>query len=365
MSDLESAIEEKIGEVRLDSLDISFGEIISLKSEGELELNPEYQRLFRWSHAQRSRLIESILLELPIPQIFIVEQPNGVYELVDGLQRISSVIQFIEPKLIELEKLILDGCDLIESLDGKSFDDLPLSLRLRLKRSSVRAVVIKRSSSPMLRYEMFKRLNTGGADLSPQEIRNCTARMIGDNGIRFYRFLVECSQKESFQTCIATLSDKEKEQKGDEELVLRYVALKKTFSNFKGSVRDWLDQCMEDIILQKIPFDYRKEENDFTRLLQYIEKVLGEGAFVRYRDDRPIGGLAPAYFEAIILGIWRKLDDIENLPIAMVREKLVSTLQSDQLRSFVGSGSNANQKFIGRIETIEEAVGELASNGTL
>jgi len=87
MEDLESSIEEKIGEVRIDGLDLSFGEIISLKSAGEFELTPDYQRLFRWSQAQRSRLIESILLELPIPQIFVVERQNGVYELVDGLQR--------------------------------------------------------------------------------------------------------------------------------------------------------------------------------------------------------------------------------------------------------------------------------------
>ena len=149
MNALETAIEEKIGEVRTDSVDFSFGELISLKSEGEFELTPDFQRLFRWSQAQRSRLIESILLELPIPQIFVVEQQNGVYELVDGLQRISSVIQFIEPNLIDLEPLRLDGCDLIKALNDKTFNDLPLSLRLRVKRAKVRAVVIKRTSSSM------------------------------------------------------------------------------------------------------------------------------------------------------------------------------------------------------------------------
>ncbi len=78
MDNLEEAIEKKIGEVRTDALDLSFGEIISLKSSDEFVLNPDYQRLFRWSQGQRSRIIESILLELPIPQIFVVEQQNGV-----------------------------------------------------------------------------------------------------------------------------------------------------------------------------------------------------------------------------------------------------------------------------------------------
>lgn len=146
MDNLEETIEKTIGEVRTDALDLSFGEIISLKSSDEFVLNPDYQRLFRWSQGQRSRIIESILLELPIPQIFVVEQQNGVYELVDGLQRVSSVIHFIEPDLIGESPLQLDGCDLIQELNGKYFDDLSLSLRLRIKRARVRVVVIKKQA---------------------------------------------------------------------------------------------------------------------------------------------------------------------------------------------------------------------------
>lgn len=362
MDNLEAVIEEKIGEVRTDSLDFSFGELISLKAEGEFELTPDYQRLFRWSQAQRSRLIESILLELPIPQIFVVEQQNGVYELVDGLQRISSVIQFVEPNLIELDPLKLDGCDLIKVLNDKTFSDLPLSLRLRIKRSKVRAVIIKRTSSSMLRYEMFKRLNTGGSDLSEQEIRNCTARMIGENGIKFYGFLGKCANLESFQTCISTLPDSEKDKRGDEELVLRYLALKRIREHFKGSVRDWLDVCMEEMIFERISFDYKQETNDFVKLFDYLEQILNEGAFVRYRNNKPIGGLAPAYFEAVTLGVWNKLSELTNISHEDVREKLIDTLQSEKFRSYVGSGSNARPKFNGRINTIEEALEELIAH---
>ncbi|MGG2343670.1 DUF262 domain-containing protein, partial [Aeromonas veronii] len=84
-------------------------------------IQPEYQRLFRWSQEQRSRLVESILLELPIPPIFLIENDNGVLELIDGLQRTSSVIQFIEASQINLDPLVLDGCDLINELNTKKF----------------------------------------------------------------------------------------------------------------------------------------------------------------------------------------------------------------------------------------------------
>ena len=359
MDNLEELIEKKIGEVRTDALDLSFGEIISLKSSNEFVINPDYQRLFRWSQAQRSRLIESILLELPIPQIFVVEQQNGVYELVDGLQRVSSVIQFIDSNLIGLLPLQLGGCDLVDQLDKKYFDDLPLSLRLRIKRARVRVVVIKKTSSFMLRYEMFKRLNTGGSDLSEQEIRNCTARMIGESGIKFYDFLGTCAKYENFRMCISTLPDNEKDKRVDEELVLRFIALKKIRDQFKGSVRDWLDKCMEDVIFERIPFEREQEEKEFFSLFDYIATILGEGAFVRYREDRPTGGLAPAYFEAVTLGIWNKFDGLSRLGDEKVKKVLVHTVQSNKFRSFVGSGSNANHKFFGRVNTIEDALEEL------
>jgi len=275
---------------------------------------------------------------------------------------ISSVIQFVESSLVELEPLRLDGCDLVKALNDKTFNDLPLGLRLRVKRSSVRVVVIKRTSSSMLRYEMFKRLNTGGSDLSEQEIRNCTARMIGENGVQFYDFLSNCAKHESFKICVSTLPDSGKDERGDEELVLRFLALKKMREQFKGSVRDWLDDCMEGIIFERIPFKYEQELDDFVKLFDFLGNVLGEGAFVRYRSGKPIGGLAPAYYEAVTLGVWSKLDYIINLEPEKIREKLVDTLQSDIFRNFVGSGSNAAQKFRGRIETIENSLEELISN---
>jgi len=361
MAEIEEIIDQKIGEVRTESLDISFGEIVNLHSAKELIIQPEYQRLFRWSDEQKSRLIESILLELPIPQIFVIEKESGVLELIDGLQRISSVIQFINPSVLNLEPLVLQGCDLVKDLDGRKFEDLPLRLRLTIKRSSVRTVVIKRQSKSFLRYAMFKRLNTGGANLDPQEIRNCSARMVGEDGIRFYSFIQEKATHPAFVNCIETLSQPEKDKKGDEELVLRFLATKNAQNLFKGSVQDWLDNYMEKILLKDINFDYHLETEQFNRLFTFLSNTLGEGAFVKYRGNDPIGGLAPAYYEAITVGTCNVLERIRNLPIDAIKQKIIDTVQTEEFRKYTGSGANKQDKLRGRINTIENALLELVN----
>lgn len=359
MSSLESKIDDKIGEVRTEALDLSFGEIVNLHKNDELVIQPEYQRLFRWSEEQKSRLIESILLELPIPQIFVIENQDGVLELIDGLQRISSVIQFINPAVIGLEPLILQGCDLIQELNGQRFEDMSLSLRLRLKRSSVRTIVIKKQSKSFLRYEMFKRLNTGGAILSPQEIRNCSSRMLGDTGAKFYTFLQALAQEPSFISCTETISQSDLEQKGNEELVLRFFAAKKGRDLFKGSVRDWLDDFMESVLLEKITFDFDGESIVFKELFDFLQGSLGDGAFVKYRGSTPVGALAPAYYEAITIGFLNVLDRIKFLDTGLIKQKIVDTVQGETFRSFTGPGANSRGKLNSRIKTIEDALSEL------
>lgn len=353
---LEKQIDQKIGEVRTEGLDLSYGEIANLRRDKELVIQPEYQRLFRWSAEQKSRLIESILLELPIPQIFVIENSDGVYELIDGLQRISSVLQFVEPATIELESFALDGCDIIKDLNGKSYSDLPLSLKLRLKRSTLRTIVIKRQSKSFLRYEMFKRLNTGGSLLSPQEIRNCSARMLGDEGAQFYAFLKELADNEDFKVTTQTLAQEDMEQKANEELVLRFFAAKNARDIFRGSVRDWLDDFMEGVLLKSRAFDVSKEKKIFSDLFEHIAAKLGENAFVKFRGNKPLGGLAPAYFEAVAIGAYEALNELKSKPESKVRKAITELVQSEDFRAVTGPGANNKTKLQTRISLARDAI---------
>ncbi|NET56251.1 MAG: DUF262 domain-containing protein [Symploca sp. SIO2E6] len=365
MISLKESIDEKMGEVRTEALDLSFGEIVNLYAANELIIQPEYQRLFRWSDVTKSRLIESILLELPIPQIFVIENANGVLELIDGLQRVSSVIQFIDASFLKWEKplspLQLQGCDLIKDLNDKFYNDLSLTLKLRIKRSSIRTIIIKRQSKYFLRYEMFKRLHTGGESLEPQEIRNCSARMVGDKGINFYEFLNQKAINSDFIKCIESLPEESKYKKGDEELVLRFFASKNAQDCFRGSVTDWLDLYMESILLEEVNFNYNIESQNFDILFYFLAKTLGKNAFVSYKKYQPQRNLNPAYFEAITVGTFNVLDQIKNFPSEQVRKKIIETTQGDNFKQYTGLGANKKSSLKNRINTISNALLELVN----
>lgn len=352
-------IDKKVGEVRTESLDISVGELIALHHNQELVIQPDFQRLFRWSLEQRSRLVESMLLELPIPSIFVIERENGVLELIDGLQRTSSLIQFINPQALDLDLLKLEGCDLVPELNGLSFEELPLTLRLRLKRTGIRTVVIKRQSSQFLRYEMFKRLNTGGAKLSEQDIRNVNARMIGAHGVAFYDFLTKCANHRAYSSTIDLLPSSAFETRGDEELVLRFFAAKNYRQKFKGSISDWLDDYMDAVLLSKIDFDFDAEYEVFDRLFTCLKKQFGPFAFVKFRNKTPIGGVAPAYFEAVTLGALSSLDRLESMEKPIAMDRLAATVESAEFRAVTGPGANSLPKMERRIEILTKAFSEI------
>lgn len=353
---IEEIIDKKVGDVRVEGLDLSFGEIMSLLSNKEVDLYPDFQRYFRWSDEQRSRLIESILLGLPIPQLFFVETDKGVWELIDGLQRICSVIQFIQPELINENHLRLTGCDIIPDLNGKTLTDLPLALRLKIKRAPVRTVVIKKQSTKLLRYSMFKRLNTGGEALSAQEIRNCQARMLGEEGVTFYKFIRNCAGKDEFKACTESMADNVREKLGDEELVLRFFALKNARELFKGSIQDWLDRYLDEVILGTRAFNYQVEEACFIRLFSFLNTVMGSAAFVKYKYDAPTGGLAPAYYEAVTIGTLGALDRLAGKDKSTVKACIIEAVQKEDFRSQVGPGANSLTKLEKRIEIVEKAL---------
>lgn len=349
-------IDEKIGEVRTEAVDLTFGEIINLKSENEIKIDPEYQRLFRWSNEQKSRLVESILLKLPVPPVFFIENEDGTLELIDGLQRISSMIQLIDPKLIGLEALTLSGCDIISSLNNYSYEQLPLTLKLQIKRSSVRAMIIKRQSKSFLRYEMFKRLNTGGSLLSPQELRNCSARLFGEIGIQFYETIQALSKDDAFARTTESLSDTDMDKRGREELVLRFFAAKNGAKYYQGHVGDWLDHYMEAVLLNDCPFNVEDEKKSFSRTFAVADQALGESAFCKYKDDQPTGGLAPAYYEAITIAINNQIDFCEKFDPKLLAKAINNARQTQEFRDNVGAGANKKSKLRGRVEVIENAI---------
>src|ERR1700686_455173 len=185
--DLLGKLDDRRKRAETKSLDISLNELADMYESGELQIRPEYQRMFRWSESKQSQFIESLLLEMPIPPIFVIELEEGKWELIDGLQRISTYLHFrgileapeLNLPIREGDTLILEECDIVSDLNSKTYDDLPSPLQIRLKRSFLGVQVIRKETDRRFRYYMFKRLNTGGEPLSSQEVRNCTIRLLG------------------------------------------------------------------------------------------------------------------------------------------------------------------------------------------
>ncbi|MEX2244142.1 MAG: DUF262 domain-containing protein [Fimbriimonadaceae bacterium] len=364
MDELVNEIDAATANIRTEPLDLTVGELLNLHREGELIIKPDYQRLFRWSVGQRSRLIESLLVGLPIPQIFMFQADDGVLELVDGLQRVSSLIHFIDQTLLAEEvrakppndqPLTLDECDLLENLNGLTYKELPKLLQLELKRKPMRAVVIKRTNEQEVRYQMFKRLNAGGEEATRQEIRNATVRILGQPGIEFLQFLEECATQPRFVECTQTIPDATAATLGLHELVLRYLAVKNFRGSFKGSIADWLDAYIEAILINGEPFERLNEWNTFVELFEALAEKLGAGAFVKYRDSKPVGALAPAYFEAVTMGALGSLDSFKALTPEAAVQRLADTVSGDEFRAVTGPGANSLPKLNERIRLIQVA----------
>jgi hypothetical protein len=366
MSNLLTELDQRSSEIKFEVIDFSAGELIRLHQDREINVQPAFQRMFRWTPEQQSRLIESMLLGLPIPQIVLFQREDGVLELIDGLQRVSSIIRFITGKTPhesqEDQELtaVLVGCDILPSLNGKVFQDLEPVLQLELKRKALRAIVIRRTNDPNLRYEMFKRLNAGGSPAEAHEIRNASLRIVGPTGETFLTFLDECSKQPSFEELTDTLSEQAKHRLGSQELVLRFFALKNSTDTYKGSISDWLDDYSEAVAKGTVNFDYDHERPLFNRFFATLARKIGSEAFVKHKNGRALGGLAPAYFDAVTMGVLPLVDRLERVPPERAKEILNLAVghENDEFRENVGPGANAAPRLRGRIKEVRRVFAE-------
>jgi hypothetical protein len=355
--------------VHTQSLDISFNELLDMYQNGELDIHPDYQRLFQWSEGARSRFVESLLLEMPIPPIYVVEEEEGRYLLIDGLQRISSYLHLrgeleadhLDPPIHRGEKLVLTDCDIVEELNGKTFDDLGTALQIRLKRAFVRVEVVRKGSDPRFKYHMFKRLNTGGQLLTAQQVRNCTIRLLDP---KFNDFIIKLSQEDVFLRCTESLTQERRLGSFDQELVLRFFAFKNDRTNFKHDVDDFLTRYMEKVSDPDIdyPFDYEQEERIFLKTFTVLSSTLEERAFAFANKARNelTRGFSVYHFEALTIGLQQRLDclDLNNREMIerLKSEFIAIKLDPDFIRMTTGGGKNSPGPLADRISFVQERV---------
>ncbi|MFN8498175.1 MAG: DUF262 domain-containing protein [Anaerolineae bacterium] len=306
---LQHEIDKTRAEIRTDSYTMSLGEWISLYENDEIDIHPEFQRFFRWSEFQKSRLIESILLGIPIPPIFVAQREDGVWDVVDGLQRLSTVYQLAgilkDEKGNLVPPLVLESTKYLPSLAGKKWNDedvpdnsLTPAQRLLIKRAKFDVSIIQKESDEKSKYELFQRLNTGGSPLSDQEVRNSILVMMNN---KIYRWMRDLSLNDDFRECIS-LTDRAVEEQYDMDLVLRFLVFR-TMPDSQlreiGDVNQFLTEIMISLVSENA-INLEEETQVFEFTFSFCcERNLGSDSFHRYdpSKDRFMGGFLVSAYE--------------------------------------------------------------------
>mgnify|MGYP002622985372 CR=1 FL=1 len=266
MADFLQQLAEQKRKVDFNTYDMTTKELVSLVADGTINISPEYQRQFRWEEERQSSLIESIFLGIPVPSLFMATNSDNTWEVIDGVQRLSTIINFvagrdadIRKKIKKSEPLKLRGLKKLSLFNDHTFDELPSTIRLEFNLKPIKVITLSDKSDKLVRFDLFERLNTGGVKLSDQEIRSCV--YTGD----FVRFIKRLSKDENFKA--VTKKPTRRETDGTiEELVLRFFAYLYYRESFDHNVRDFLNEFMakgQDMNLDEMEAIFR---NVFTQL---------------------------------------------------------------------------------------------------
>ncbi|TWH74076.1 uncharacterized protein DUF262 [Modestobacter roseus] len=340
---------------------MSIGELVNLYRQSELIIRPEFQRLFRWGIDQKSRLIESLLLGIPLPSIFVMQREDGVWEVIDGLQRLSTILEFMgelrdEAKSETLPASALVSTAYLPSLQGLVYgaDDGPTGpstltpgQRLSLKRAKIDVKILLPESDDKSKYELFDRLNAGGSVATSQEIRNAQLIM---RDASMFEWIEALRINPDFQATLA-ISDRLYDEGYDAELVCRYLVLANSIESEWRNMRS-----MDDFLSEKLfeftfdsNFDRATQASTFGAIFSLLNKSLADESFRRYdaARDRFLGGFSVSAFESITVGLSKSVD-VWQARVAEDPQTLVNRVcelwESDEFRTGSGSGIRASTR---------------------
>lgn len=317
-------------EVAYDTREFTIEHIVNKYKIGYPDDNeiyvPDYQRDFVWDELKQSKFIESIILGLPVPFIFVAEiKETGRFEIVDGSQRIRTLAAFLD------NNLVLEGLEKLTNLNGFSYPDLSIPRQRKLKNTPIRMVVLTDKTSEESRTAMFERINIGGESLRDMEKRKGLLK--GD----FTNFIYEkCARNKDFLAITPIINYLEKRQER-EELILRFFALSETYLNYPSHTG--IAKYLNDYLEKKNKELSELTEIDRNRLLEtYYTQFSQTVLFVRTYFPNGfaksnIPGVSRIYAEAISVGACMALK--ENLGLSPTPESIKSWLQSPEFRQIV------------------------------
>lgn len=363
MNNMDSLLKEILilrKEIYTDAYSMSIGELANLYIEEELDIHPEFQRLFRWNDSQKTRLIESVLLDIPMPSIFVSQNnDNGVWDVVDGVQRLSTFFEFmgilkdnagqpIAPLVLEKTKYLpmLSGVSWKKQIDNPMENQMyfPKELQMYFKRYRIDIKIVKEGSDPSKKYELFQRLNTGGSKLSSQEIRNCLMVMTNP---RIYELFLRLANDPNFITC-TPLTDRKIDEQFRLELITRFIVAK--YSDNADFIRKYkeLDDLFEDEIIRICndpDFNISAVEKIFKRIFMILIRSLDENAFKAYRGGKFTGQFLTSAFLTIMIGMSENLEDYK-LDDNKIKDKIISMHSAPDYIAQSTPGTQAISRFV-------------------
>lgn len=352
---LELEIGRQTKEIVSENYPMSIGELVSLyrgddaETEPSLVIKPEFQRLFIWKNDQKSRFIESILLGLPIPSIFVITDEDGRWEVIDGLQRLSTIFELIGilrgPDGNTLDPLKLERTEYLPSLEGMLWKnpldpthELSVPVKRDILRSKLHINILRKQSSQYRKYDIFDRLNSGGTQASSQEVRNA---MILQKNEALYNAINSCATLSSF-TETTNLPESNLDRQYDKELVVRFFTLQLVDLNelSKKNGNDFFSQKIIEIGLNSDQIN--RSAKDFARTFDTLLKELGSNCFgqlVGPPETNVIkfkGGFKVSSFEIIALGLGYHIASNPEINIAGLKEKLFMAQSSKDFPTWAG-----------------------------
>jgi len=333
--------------------DLSFRELISMYDEDEL-LKPELQRKYVWEKPEASRFIESILLGLPVPSIFLANTKDSKKLIIDGYQRIMTIYDFVKAgvwkkdgkafKLSNTEKIN-------ERWRGKSYLELSEGDQRKIRSSTIHAIVFEQKApndNDTSLYQVFERINTGGRALMPQEIRNCV-----NQGV-FNDLLFELNTKENWRILFG--KEDEDSRMRDLEFILRFLALDTEFVRFNKSsaisLKKYLNEFMgsENSQIESV---INGRRNKFNSVIDFIYEHFGENAFYNITggDETKIRKrFYPTIFDSLCPAVSMALEKLgDDIPTRNLEEKRLELLKNEDYRKFITEGTMQISHIHGRI----------------
>lgn len=339
--------------VRTDAYQMSIGEIITMYANEEIIIDPEFQRLFRWDIGQKSKLIESLLLGIPLPSIFVFEKEDGKWELVDGLQRVSTILEFMgalrnplgghyPPSVLEATKYlpslynsVWETSDRIPDVPVNDQRPIDKTQQLAIRRSRLGVEILKRPSDDQTKYDLFQRLNAGGTQANSQELRNCIVLMVNGD---YFRAVKAAADHAAFRNVI-WVGDEQLEKQRHLELAMRFLVHVGIPYDGQLDVEEFID---EGIVSLAQAGDQVGASGLINRTFQLLNDIAGNNALRRFENGQYVGKVVLAGLEGIAVGVAKNLDAIQALGVQQandfVKQKIETFWAQPEVATFTSLG---------------------------